>query len=64
VTGSVWKVEVEIGAKVSEDDTLLVLESMKMEVPVLAPCAGTVASIHVLEGASVLEGQTLLLISQ
>jgi biotin carboxyl carrier protein len=63
VSGSVWKVEVEVGAKISEDDTLLVLESMKMEVPVAAPCAGTVASIQVAEGDSVLDGQTLILIS-
>ena len=40
VTGNVWKVEVEVGQQVNEGDTLIILESMKMEIPVEAPAAG------------------------
>ena len=47
VTGSVWKVEVEAGASVEEGDVLLILESMKMEIPVEAPAAGTVSEVLV-----------------
>lgn len=47
VTGSVWKVEVEAGSSVEEGDVLLILESMKMEIPVEAPAAGTVSEILV-----------------
>jgi acetyl-CoA carboxylase biotin carboxyl carrier protein len=62
IPGSVWKIAVKVGDQVAEDDTLLVLESMKMEIPVAAPCAGTVASINVSEGDSVSEGQLLAVI--
>jgi acetyl-CoA carboxylase biotin carboxyl carrier protein len=57
VAGKVWKVEVQAGAKVAQEDTLLILESMKMEIPVAAPSAGTVVSILVAEGDLVAEGQ-------
>jgi acetyl-CoA carboxylase biotin carboxyl carrier protein len=62
IAGSVWKVEVKVGDRVSEDDTLIVLESMKMEIPVAAPCAGIILSLHVGEGDSVTEGQILAVI--
>ena len=45
VTGNVWKVEVEVGQQVNEGDTLIILESMKMEIPVEAPAAGKVAEL-------------------
>jgi len=56
VNGSVWKVLVGVGDAVEEDQPLAILESMKMEIPVLAPCDGTVTAIHVEEGQSVSDG--------
>lgn len=64
IAGSVWKVEVKVGDRVSEDDTLIVLESMKMEIPVAAPCAGTILSLEVAEGDSITEGQLLAVIQR
>jgi len=60
ITGTVWKIEVRVGDAVSEGQTLVILESMKMEMPVESPSAGTVASIAVAEGAAVEEGAVLL----
>lgn len=62
VTGTVWKVEVNAGDKVREGDVLLILESMKMEIPVEATADGTVSDITVEPGVAVDEGQTLCLI--
>ena len=62
VTGSVWKIETQVGARVEEEDVLLILESMKMEIPVEAPCAGRLAEIRVDEGESVEEGAILAVI--
>ena len=59
VTGNVWKVETTTGASVAEGDVLLVLESMKMEIPVEAPAAGTVAELLVREEDAVTEDQLL-----
>ena len=59
VTGNVWKVETVAGATVAEGDVLLVLESMKMEIPVEAPAAGTVAELLVREEDAVTEDQLL-----
>ena len=47
ITGGVWTIEVEVGARVEEGDLLILIESMKMEVPVTTPVAGTVAAIRV-----------------
>ena len=55
--GVVWAVEVSPGQAVNEGDTLIVLESMKMEIPIAAPCAGTVAQILVESSQIVDEGQ-------
>jgi acetyl-CoA carboxylase biotin carboxyl carrier protein len=60
VSGSVWKIEVTEGQQVAEGDTLLVVESMKMEIPVTAPRAGTVADIRVAEGDAVEDEQLLM----
>jgi acetyl-CoA carboxylase biotin carboxyl carrier protein len=60
ITGTVWKIEVRVGDTVSEGQTLIILESMKMEMPVESPVAGKVTSIAVAEGASVEEGAVLL----
>jgi biotin carboxyl carrier protein len=62
VTGSVWKIEATQGQKVKEDDVLVVIESMKMEIPVLAPAAGTVKELLVAEDESVDEGQALIVL--
>jgi acetyl-CoA carboxylase biotin carboxyl carrier protein len=53
VTGSVWKIECSKGQKVAEGDILMILESMKMEIPVTAPTSGTVDHLSVEEGAAV-----------
>ena len=57
VTGSVWKIEVEQGFRVAVGDVLMIIESMKMEVPVEATVAGVVSSLDVGEGDAVVEGQ-------
>jgi acetyl-CoA carboxylase biotin carboxyl carrier protein len=55
----VWKIEVAAGACVHAGDTLIMLEAMKMEIPVTAPRAGTVAAILVTEKQMVAEGEAL-----
>jgi acetyl-CoA carboxylase biotin carboxyl carrier protein len=62
ITGTVWKIECEVGQVVDEGDTLLILESMKMEMPVEAEDAGTVKEIRCEEGQSVSEGDTLVVL--
>ena len=62
ITGTVWKVECEVGQEVAEGDTLVILESMKMEMPVEAEDDGKVARICVAEGQSVSEGDTLVVL--
>lgn len=62
ITGTVWKIETAPGDRVAEDDVLMILESMKMEIPVLASGAGTVKSIQVTEGDGVAEGQLLAIL--
>ena len=63
IGGLVWKVEVMVGAAVSEDDSIMILESMKMEIPVLAPRSGTLAECLVSEGDIVSEGQVIARLS-
>ncbi len=62
ITGIVWKVECEVGQKVEEGDTVAVLESMKMEMPVEAEDGGTVREVLVEEGQAVSEGDTLVVL--
>jgi acetyl-CoA carboxylase biotin carboxyl carrier protein len=62
ITGTVWKVEVEVGDTVAEGDTVVILESMKMEMPVEAEDAGVVREIRCEEGQSVSEGDTLVVL--
>jgi acetyl-CoA carboxylase biotin carboxyl carrier protein len=59
ITGTVWKIEVKVGDKVREGDTVVILESMKMEMPVEAPAEGTVREIRCKEGEAVDEGKVL-----
>ena len=61
ITGNLWKIVKNVGDKVEEYDTVMILESMKMEVPVEAPQAGTIKEIIAKEGASVLEEDVLAL---
>jgi acetyl-CoA carboxylase biotin carboxyl carrier protein len=56
VAGSVWKIEVAVGQGVSEGESLIIVESMKMEIPIEAPCAGAVVEILVKEGDPIAEG--------
>jgi acetyl-CoA carboxylase biotin carboxyl carrier protein len=60
ITGTVWKIEVAVGDTVEEGDTVAILESMKMEMPVEAEDEGTVKAILVEEGQSVSEGDPLV----
>jgi biotin carboxyl carrier protein len=60
LAGNLWKIVVGEGQQVRADETLMVLESMKMEIPVNAPAAGRVSKIHVREGQAVQEGQLLI----
>ena len=62
LVGSVWKITTQTGAQVAEEDVLLILESMKMEIPVTAPRAGTVKEIRVKETDVVKEGQVLVVL--
>lgn len=64
ITGTVWKIEVEVGDEVEEDDDLIILESMKMEMPVFATVDGTVKEILVEEGEAVEEDQVLLILEE
>ena len=62
ITGTVWKVECKVGDKVEEGDTLVIIESMKMEMPVEAEDDGKVTEIACQEGQSVSEGDTLVVL--
>lgn len=62
IAGNVWMIEAEVGTQVDPEDILLIIESMKMEIPVESPCAGRVAEIRVREGDSIEEGAVLAVI--
>ncbi|HZH03858.1 MAG TPA: biotin/lipoyl-binding carrier protein [Myxococcaceae bacterium] len=62
ITGTVWKIEVQPGQVVAEGDTLVILESMKMEMPVEAPVAGAVKEIRCKEAQAVNEGDVLVVL--
>lgn len=59
IAGRVWKILAREGSRVGEEEEVMILESMKMEVPVLAPSDGTIREVLVAEGDEVVEGQTL-----
>jgi biotin carboxyl carrier protein len=63
LVGTVWKVLVKPGDAVAEDQELIVLESMKMEIPVVAPRAGRVEHVRVKEGEVVAENQVLVVLT-
>ena len=62
ITGTVWKIEVKVGDTVEEGDTVVILESMKMEMPVEAEDPGVVKEIRCEEGQAVSEGDTLVVL--
>jgi acetyl-CoA carboxylase biotin carboxyl carrier protein len=62
ISGKLWKIEKNVGDTVIDDDVIMIIESMKMEIPVEAPCAGTLREIRVQEGEAVEEGAILALI--
>jgi biotin carboxyl carrier protein len=62
ITANVWQVRTEVGATVAEGDELVILESMKMEIPVTAPCAGTVTEVRVKPEDAVQEGDVVAVI--
>jgi biotin carboxyl carrier protein len=59
IAGSVWKIIAETGADLAADDVIVILESMKMEIPVVAPKAGKLTDIYVAEGDMIGEGQLI-----
>jgi acetyl-CoA carboxylase biotin carboxyl carrier protein len=63
VSGSVWKILAEVGQRVEAGDTIMLIESMKMEIPVTADAAGTLARILVAEKAAVTEGQVVAVLT-
>jgi len=62
ITGTVWKIECEVGDEIEEGDTVAILESMKMEMPVEAEDDGKVKEIKCQEGQSVSEGEVLVVL--
>ena len=62
ITGTVWKIEVEVGDAVQEGDAVVILESMKMEMPVEVEDPGVIREIRCVEGQSVSEGDTLVVL--
>jgi len=62
ITGTVWKVECAVGQEIAEGDTLVIIESMKMEMPVEAEDEGVVKEIRCKEGQAVSEGDTLVVL--
>jgi acetyl-CoA carboxylase biotin carboxyl carrier protein len=62
VSGFVWKIEAAPGQRVAKGDTLILIESMKMEIPVIAEVDGVVVAITVKEGAAVNEGSTVAIL--
>lgn len=62
VAGTAWKILASVGQQVAEDDDLMIAESMKMEIPVTAPCSGTVSEVCVDEGAQIAEDELLFVI--
>ena len=64
ITGTVWKIECQVGDTIEEGDTVAILESMKMEMPVESEVSGTIVEIVAKEGSSAKEGDILLFIQE
>ncbi|WP_210643278.1 urea carboxylase [Pseudomonas sp. Tri1] len=64
IAGNLWQVQVELGTRVAVGDVLVILESMKMEIPVLAPVAGVVREVRVQPGSAVRAGQRVVVLER
>ena len=64
ITANVWQVRAEEGQMVAEGDEIVILESMKMEIPVVAEAPGTLTELHVEEGGTVHEGDLIAVIDE
>ena len=64
VTGSVWKIVASVGQKLAPGDEIMILESMKMEIPVIVEDGGVLKELKVAEGATVNEGQVLAVVEE
>ncbi|MCW5590566.1 MAG: acetyl-CoA carboxylase biotin carboxyl carrier protein subunit [Burkholderiales bacterium] len=64
VTGSVWKIEAAVGQRLEPGDVIMILESMKMEIPVIAEDGGTLRELRVAEGVPVTEGQVVAVVEE
>jgi acetyl-CoA carboxylase biotin carboxyl carrier protein len=62
IAGNVWKIQIRPGDRVEVDGEIMILESMKMEIPVLSPKAGTIKEIRVTEGEAIDEGQLVAIL--
>jgi biotin carboxyl carrier protein len=62
IAGNVWKIQTRPGDKIEAEGELMILESMKMEIPVLSPKSGVVREIRVAEGEAIAEGQLVAII--
>ena len=62
IAGNVWKIQTKPGDKIEIEGEIMILESMKMEIPVLSPKAGVVKEIRVTEGEAIAEGQLVAII--
>jgi len=59
IAGTVWKIDSQVGARIDKEGQIMILESMKMEIPVLAPTGGKLSELYVAEGDPVAEGQPI-----
>lgn len=64
IAGTIWKITTTVGSEVAEEDTVIIMESMKMEMPVEAGRSGKIKEIHVKEGQPVTEGQLLFVVEE
>lgn len=64
VTGSVWKITTQAGQKLEPGEVVMVIESMKMEIPVIAEDGGTLRELRVTEGVPVTEGQVVAVVEE
>lgn len=64
ITGNLWKIVKKVGDKIEEGEEIMILESMKMEMPVESPCDGTIKEIPVKEGDALTEGQVVAIIDE
>lgn len=62
IAGNVWKIQLKVGDRVDVDGEIMILESMKMEIPVLSPKAGVIKEIRVSEGEAIGEGQLVAIL--